>query len=571
MEYSEIPKIEELSEMLEVQVEEVENISNVQCECYYAAERPIYYQTCQYGSSTYMLFELYADSDSNFEDNIILNNCQIHKVLNTKSTVCFQEFKGLFSHYDGTDYHYYAAFSMLPKQLIASDVKKLPYPIQMRYLEEIIDIIGYLVDLGISHRCINTQSFYIKDGHILLANFYFAKFFHEELQPFHLETPIYEEELKKLAMQPKYQDFANAFLDIFSVVNGLGTMFVQLSKGSGKRVLDMSDVEKIKKRYRDHEARKTLNPKHVLLEIQECIYKRAECGIFYPITSSDFIEQEVILDSDGSSLLKFNKTSNVFKILMNQISNMFSVKSPIKISEKPGEGYDLYYMNYKFLRDKFEAKLMSMNGDKPMHWNITYPDKYSANDCALLDVFLNRRDSKPYNKEDSRISVIPVIHGTNFKAARCISKNGFRALQKLDNGFFGKGCYFTNVLGYSKYYASQSSEGASTTCRHANPTIIVSLVNIGNMMFVNEKVFHDMGFVMGMGAAGKSVELPKDIDTTYTIVEYLGKNTGIRQNITDVILNNYRTNFHSWVYADELCVADGANILPLFILTEENI
>lgn len=81
----------------------------------------------------------------------------------------------------------------------------------------------------------------------------------------------------------------------------------------------------------------------------------------------------------------------------------------------------------------------------------------------------------PYNTKLA-VPIIPVLHGTDFTTAECIACTGFAALSSLDDGFFGKGIYFTTSLSYTLSYA----------CAKRRPSVIISYVHMGNPFPVTE-------------------------------------------------------------------------------------
>lgn len=81
----------------------------------------------------------------------------------------------------------------------------------------------------------------------------------------------------------------------------------------------------------------------------------------------------------------------------------------------------------------------------------------------------------PYNQALT-VPLIPVLHGTDFTIAEKIAQTGFAALSSLDEGYFGKGIYFTTSLLYTLPYA----------CNKRRPAAIISFVNMGNVYPVTE-------------------------------------------------------------------------------------
>jgi len=73
--------------------------------------------------------------------------------------------------------------------------------------------------------------------------------------------------------------------------------------------------------------------------------------------------------------------------------------------------------------------------------------------------------------------IIPTAHGTDFFLAQKIGQTGFANLSTLDDGWFGKGIYFSTSIKYCEpYYLSKRS-----------PVIIISYVLLGEVYPVREQ------------------------------------------------------------------------------------
>jgi len=71
---------------------------------------------------------------------------------------------------------------------------------------------------------------------------------------------------------------------------------------------------------------------------------------------------------------------------------------------------------------------------------------------------------------DQGIVVLPVVHGTDSKTAFAIAASGFANLSVLDDGFYGKGIYFTSSARYAfPYYATKK-----------NPAVIIGYCITGH-------------------------------------------------------------------------------------------
>jgi len=93
--------------------------------------------------------------------------------------------------------------------------------------------------------------------------------------------------------------------------------------------------------------------------------------------------------------------------------------------------------------------------------------------------------------ENSEVSIIPQLHGTDFDIAKAICKTGFASLSLLDEGWYGKGIYFTHSGLYATpYYATKK-----------NPALIIAYVIPGNVYPVYEAPKSEKSLV-GSGLMG---------------------------------------------------------------------
>lgn len=90
--------------------------------------------------------------------------------------------------------------------------------------------------------------------------------------------------------------------------------------------------------------------------------------------------------------------------------------------------------------------------------------------------FLELASYFEWNDPEETIPIIACLHATDFNTARSISSKGFCALATLDEGFYGKGIYFSTYGSYiAPYFIGKES-----------PAILVNLVICGNAFPVIE-------------------------------------------------------------------------------------
>lgn len=74
------------------------------------------------------------------------------------------------------------------------------------------------------------------------------------------------------------------------------------------------------------------------------------------------------------------------------------------------------------------------------------------------------------------VPILPSVHGTDFALAEKIAQTGFANLSSLDDGYFGKGIYFSTMAVYIVPYF----------CLKITPAIIISYLNLGHVYPVCE-------------------------------------------------------------------------------------
>ena len=157
----------------------------------------------------------------------------------------------------------------------------------------------------------------------------------------------------------------------------------------------------------------------------------------------------------------------------------------------------------------------------------------------LLSQF-NSYTSK-FTFSDPVVPIMPMFHGTNKDIPWKIAQTGFTTVATLDNGWYGRGIYFTSHMAYAKYYSKCSLNNPPTPDRY----ILVALVLPGNPYPVIE---HPEG-------AGSIRGVPGVVETGYQS-HYVCVDT------TGTPLTNIKTK----QYFDELVVFQDNQALPMYLL-----
>jgi len=187
---------------------------------------------------------------------------------------------------------------------------------------------------------------------------------------------------------------------------------------------------------------------------------------------------------------------------------------------------------------------------------------------AFLDIL--RAHTSKYqwlNYNHIQAPVVPMFQGSREDNIWSICQNGFTTVATLDDGFYGKGVYFTSDFDYAMKYAVR---GASKFVPEEGKTpkgngILVALTIPGNTFPVIEHPFEDYNGVITKDVKGEIIPNPKGFygrgvkggyQSHYTIVS--------KSNIQDAypIKEAYNPEKH----ADELVVFQDAQALPVFAL-----
>ena len=158
--------------------------------------------------------------------------------------------------------------------------------------------------------------------------------------------------------------------------------------------------------------------------------------------------------------------------------------------------------------------------------------------------------------------MIPGYQGTSENAAYRIVTNGFGTTATLDDGYFGRGIYFTSSMKYAAKYASSTKRGK---------VFLLSLIITGNAFPVTEHPFKqkpDGGIECVTDENGKTKADPNSQG-------YLGKacRAGYQSHYTVVDSRNISTAFpfkeekiDQAITSNEIVMFDSAQILPLFLI-----
>eukprot|EP01127_Copromyxa_protea_P018107 TRINITY_DN5626_c0_g3_i2.p1 TRINITY_DN5626_c0_g3~~TRINITY_DN5626_c0_g3_i2.p1 ORF type:complete len:533 (-),score=92.68 TRINITY_DN5626_c0_g3_i2:42-1640(-) len=150
----------------------------------------------------------------------------------------------------------------------------------------------------------------------------------------------------------------------------------------------------------------------------------------------------------------------------------------------------------------------------------------------VMQRFRDRVEGCPWNDEEKGPAILPAVHGTDLNITWKICETGFANLSTLDDGFFGKGIYFTSYALYALPYFEKKQ----------TPAIIISWILPGNTYPVTEKSTDKKGF------SGKP--LKSGYNSHYVATSSKGQPVQVKSE--DAF--------------DEIVVSQEAQITPAFVL-----
>jgi len=151
--------------------------------------------------------------------------------------------------------------------------------------------------------------------------------------------------------------------------------------------------------------------------------------------------------------------------------------------------------------------------------------------------------------EDKTVPIIPMFQGTAKSTYLKIAQTGFCTVATLDDGFYGRGIYFTSSINYASYYSLLSMKGNTT-----HYCIIIAFVSPGNIYPVIESPTGKQSF------RGKAGVINPGYQSHYVNVW----NTGSGKTVGYPCPKGTAKG-----YTDELVIFQDAQALPKYILTIE--
>jgi len=179
--------------------------------------------------------------------------------------------------------------------------------------------------------------------------------------------------------------------------------------------------------------------------------------------------------------------------------------------------------------------------------------------------------------------VVPMIHGTSENAAFRVMEGGFGTVAGLDDGYYGRGMYFTSDLRYANMYAEIQAKKAKPTGPWGANVFLIAAVLPGNPYPVTEYPFIPKREKDGRLVDPLQFEMDPTLEGTdkrkrnpfgllgqackagfqshYTIVDSVHSGSAFPTQHGD-----FDDQQKARRVSDELVVFEGAQALPLFLV-----
>jgi len=248
----------------------------------------------------------------------------------------------------------------------------------------------------------------------------------------------------------------------------------------------------------------------------------------------------------------------------------------------------VYGVNNPQLRSAFEIKRAVIEKQhlyNPGHfrkegWSLPDSDQRKR---MFLQLSSKIRSFRGEFNDGSHPFVVPMIHGTSENAAFRVMEGGFGTVAGLDDGYYGRGMYFTSDLRYANMYAEIQAHKAKPTGPWGSNVFLIAAVLPGNPFPVTEHPF-----IPKRDQDGKPLSLAQfEMDPTLESKDKRKRNpfgllgqackAGFQSHYTIVdsvhagsAFPTQHGDFDDQAKArrvsDELVVFEGAQALPLFLV-----
>ena len=291
---------------------------------------------------------------------------------------------------------------------------------------------------------------------------------------------------------------------------------------------------------------------------------------------------------DEQALEKFNRLGGILGFNVESVTRIFAISNE-KLKYSFEAYHDTLYGKHRANPGIFKRTDWKLKGDLELRQKFIDELIKTEEKC-----FLNQDPTKP--------SIIPMLQGSSEEAVWQICQQGFSTVSETDDGFYGKGIYFTSDFQYANQYAkkvpamksgSKSAILNSGTGTGANGILdaetgengslkpgrkgdlkvfLVSLVIPGNAYPATENPYLENGKRNPKGLLGKACNT--GYQSHFTLVN--ANNIADAYPIHDSQLltnppSKSQNGVNDVIIADGLVVFEAAQALPLFVFYAKDI
>jgi hypothetical protein len=197
--------------------------------------------------------------------------------------------------------------------------------------------------------------------------------------------------------------------------------------------------------------------------------------------------------------------------------------------------------NFDNYRDMIQAKHRANPGlFRKTDWNTMDEAAKRARQLQWFDSRCARWSWNDHTKPNS----VPMIQGTTEAAAWQICQQGFGVVATTDDGYYGRGVYFTTKITYASTYAKAGEDGK---------VFLLSVVVPGNIFPITEHPFLNDGSDNPAGYKGKACRV--GYQSHLTLVDERNPSVAFSPDAT----------MDAPSVADELVIFEAAQAVPVFV------
>lgn len=145
-------------------------------------------------------------------------------------------------------------------------------------------------------------------------------------------------------------------------------------------------------------------------------------------------------------------------------TNEYKRAESIFLNTLNGKGYKInkiFVVQNEAVETAFNSEIQKLS-QKWIHSSHLFKkedwkESHTSKRQKVMDRFNQYCNQFDWNKKRD-IKIIPVVHGTNESAVWGICNSGFSSLALLNEGFYGRGIYFTSHIPYAASYSKQDTE-----------------------------------------------------------------------------------------------------------------